>query len=72
MSRYRGLLAVVAVLAWTAAAAAHLIATLAPSESDRIEWGERRNLFALCGSLSTNALVLVTGYRYLSRRLSNE
>lgn len=67
MGRYRHLLAVVALLAWTAAAVAHLLATLAPVESDRIEWGERRNLFALCGSLSTNALVFATVYRYVTR-----
>lgn len=72
MSRYGRLLAVVAVLAWTATAIAHLFATLASAESDRIEWGERRNLLALCGSLSTNALALATAYRYLSRRLSGE
>lgn len=66
MSRYRRILAVVAVLAWTATAITHLIATLAPSESERIEWGERRALFARCESLSTNALVFATAYRYLA------
>ena len=66
MSRNRRILAVVAVFAWTATATSHLIATLAPSESDRIEWGERRTLFARCGSLSTNALVFATVYRYLA------
>lgn len=62
-----GRLAVVAALAWTATALAQLVAWTATEENERIEWTERRNLFLLCSSLSTNALALTTVYRYARR-----
>ncbi|MDG5818368.1 hypothetical protein [Natronococcus sp. A-GB7] len=70
-----GRLAVVAALAWTATALAwtatalaQFVAWTATEENERIEWTERRNLFLLCSSLSTNALALTTVYRYATRR----
>ncbi|WP_293032353.1 hypothetical protein [Natronococcus sp.] len=59
-----GRLAVIASLAWTATALAQFVAWTATEENERIEWSERRNLFLLCSSLSTNALVFRTVYRY--------
>jgi hypothetical protein len=66
MGRF-GRLAALAVLAWTATALAQFVAWTATEENERIEWTERRNLFLLCSSLSTNALVFTTVYRYARR-----
>lgn len=63
----RRALAVLAALSWTATALSQLVAWTTVSESERIEWTERRNLFLLCSSLSTNALALATVYRYVGR-----
>ena len=63
----RRVLAALAACSWTATALAHLVSRTASAESDRIEWGERRNLFLLCSSLSTNALAFATLYRYARR-----
>lgn len=65
MVRIRRVLTLAALCSWTATALAHLVATGARAESERIEWAERRNLFLLCSSLSTNALVFTTLYRRL-------
>lgn len=67
MSRFSRPLVALAVVSWTATAVAQLVAVLAAEESERIEWSERRNLFLLCSSLATNALVLTTAYRYAKR-----
>ncbi|MFU8869454.1 hypothetical protein [Natronococcus sp.] len=66
MVRFRRL-AVVAALAWTVTALAQFVAWTATEENERIEWTERRNLFLLCSSLSTNALAATTIYRYMRR-----
>ena len=68
MSGLRRALSVLAPLCWIATAASHLVALLTAEESERIEWTERRNLFLLCSSLSTNALALTSLYRYAKRR----
>ncbi|WP_394739273.1 hypothetical protein [Natronococcus roseus] len=62
-----GRLTVVAALAWTATALAQFVAWTATEENERIEWTERRNLFLLCSSLSTNALAATTLSRYVGR-----
>lgn len=69
MGRFRPILALFALLTWGATLAAHLVTRLTASESERIEWTERRNLFALVSSLATNALVFATICRVLQRRL---
>lgn len=69
MPGLRRALLFLAPLCWTAALVSHLVSVLAAEESERIEWAERRNLFLLCSSLSTNALAFATGYRYAKRRL---
>ena len=62
MGRKRKVLTVLAGSFWLGTALAHLVATFAGRESDRIEWAERRNLFLLCASLTTNALAFGTAY----------
>jgi hypothetical protein len=69
MPRLRRTLSFVAPLCWTAALVSHCVSVLAAEESERIEWGERRNLFLLCSSLSTNALAAAAIYGYARRRL---
>lgn len=68
MSGFRRTLLFLAPLCWTATLVSHLVSVLTPEESERIEWSERRNLFLLCSSLSTNALAFATAYRYARRR----
>lgn len=71
MSRLSRPLVALALGSWTATALSQLVAVLAAEERERIEWSERRNLFLLCSSLATNALVLTTAYRYAKRRRSD-
>jgi hypothetical protein len=68
MSGLRRTLLVLVPLCWLATALSHLVTLLAPERSERIEWAERRNLFLLCSSLSTNALAATSAYRYVQRR----
>ncbi|NKE35839.1 hypothetical protein GWG54_08395 [Natronococcus sp. JC468] len=67
MVRPRRLLPLLAALSWTATALAQLVVRTTTAERERIEWTERRNLFLLCSSLSTNALALATASRYARR-----
>jgi hypothetical protein len=69
MSGLSRALFVLAPLCWLATAISHLVSLLNPEQSERIEWTERRNLFLLCSSLSTNALAVTVAYRYVKRRL---
>ncbi|OVE85345.1 hypothetical protein [Natronolimnobius baerhuensis] len=69
MDRSRLALAALAVFAWCVTLASHLITRVTTTESERIEWTERRNLFLLVSSLATNTLVFTTICRVLQRRL---
>lgn len=64
MVRLRRTLAVLALVGWTGTALSQLVAARANTRRERIEWTERRNLFLLLSSLSTNALTFASLYRY--------
>ena len=68
MGRSRLALVILAVVGWGATIAAQLVAALTNTESERIEWTERRNLFLLVSSLATNTLALRAAYRLLRDR----
>ncbi|NGM68079.1 hypothetical protein G6M89_03465 [Natronolimnobius sp. AArcel1] len=69
MTQFRLTLAALALVGWTGTIVSQLVALLATSESERIEWTERRNLFLLCSSLATNTLVFTVVCRAVQRRL---
>ncbi|SDR02279.1 hypothetical protein [Natronobacterium texcoconense] len=64
MADLRSVLAALAVVGWTGTAVSQLTVLRTTEERERIEWTERRNQFLLLSSLSTNALVFATAYRY--------
>ncbi|EMA27465.1 hypothetical protein [Halobiforma nitratireducens] len=67
MDRLPRLLLVLAALGWLGTALSQLAAATATQQREQIEWTERRNQFLLLSSLSTNAVVFTTLYRYIKR-----
>lgn len=72
MSRLGRILVALAFAAWSGTAVSQVVGGRASAQSERIEWTERRNLFLLCSSLSTNALAFHTLYRFLRARRTEQ
>lgn len=64
MSRKGRALIALALTGWIGSLLSHVIALRTDAADESRRWKGRRNLFLLLSSLSTNALVLATLYRY--------